>query len=57
MEPTPFSFCARPGSPYSSLWDIDLVQVILYGDEKPPIDLNKELLEATLKLLHATERF
>ena len=34
-----------------------LVQVILYGDERLPIDLNKKLLEVTLKFIHASERF
>ena len=32
----------------------DLMQVILYGDERLPIELNKRLLEATLKCVHAT---
>ena len=32
----------------------ELVKVILYGDERLPHDLNKTLLEATLKFIHAT---
>ena len=35
----------------------ELVKVILYGDERLPIDLNRKLLEATLKFIHAAERF
>ena len=35
----------------------ELVKVILYGDERLSIDLNKKLLEATLKFIHATDRF
>ena len=35
----------------------ELVKVILYGDERLPKDLNKKLLEATLKFIHATESF
>ena len=34
-----------------------LVKVILYGDDRLPIDLNRKLLEATLKFVHATGRF
>ena len=35
----------------------ELVKVILYGDERLPNEFNKKLLEATLKFIHATERF
>ena len=35
----------------------ELVKVILYGEERLPHDLNKKLLEATLKFIHAPERF
>ena len=35
----------------------ELVKVILYGDERLPLDLKKKLLEATLKFIDATERF
>ena len=40
----------------SSSSNQELVKVILYGDERLPIDLNKKLLAATLKFIHATER-
>ena len=35
----------------------ELVKDILYGDDRFPIDLNKNIFEATLKFIHATERF
>ena len=35
----------------------ELVKDILFRDERLPIDLNKKFLEATLKIMHATERF
>ena len=35
----------------------ELVKFILYDDERLPTDLNKKLFEATLKFIHATERF
>ena len=35
----------------------ELAKVIIHGNERLPIDLNKKLLEATLKFIHAIERF
>ena len=35
----------------------ELAKVTLHGDDRLPIDLNKKLLEAILKFVHATERF
>ena len=34
-----------------------LVEFILYGNERLPPDVNKRLIEATLKFIHATKRF
>ena len=34
-----------------------LVEFILYGNERLPPDVNKRLIEATLKFIHATNRF
>ena len=34
-----------------------LLKFILYGDERLTIDTNTKLLEATLKFIHASERF
>ena len=42
---------------FSSLSNEVLLKFILYGDERFTIDINKKLLEATLKFIHATERF
>ena len=42
---------------FSSLSNEVLLKFILYGDERLTIDINKKLLEATLKFIHATERF
>ena len=35
----------------------EFVQIILYGDERLLTDLNEKLLEATIKFVHAIERF
>ena len=42
---------------FSSLSNEVLLKFILYGDERLTIDTNKKLLEATLKFIHASERF
>ena len=42
---------------FSSLSNEVLLRFILYGDERLTIDTNKKLLEATLKFIHASERF
>ena len=42
---------------FSSLSKEVLLKFILYGDERLTIDTNKKLLEATLKFIHASERF
>ena len=42
---------------FSSLSNEVLLKLILYGDERLAIDTNKKLLEATLKFIHASERF
>ena len=42
---------------FSSLSNEVLFRFILYGDERLTIDTNKKLLEATLKFIHASERF
>ena len=42
---------------FSSLSKEVLLKFILYGDERLTSDVNKRLLEATLKFIHATERF
>ena len=34
-----------------------LLKFILYGEERLTIDTNKKLLQATLKFIHASERF
>ena len=34
-----------------------LVELILYGIERLPPDVNKRLIEASLKFIHATKRF
>ena len=34
-----------------------LVEFILYGNERLPPDVNKRLIEATLKFIHTTKRF
>ena len=35
----------------------ELVKAILFGNERLPIDINKTLLEETLKFMHAMEGF
>ena len=42
---------------FSSLSNEALLKFILYGDERLTIDTNKKLLQATLKFIHASERF
>ena len=42
---------------FSSLSNEVLLKFILYGDEQLTIDTDKKLLEATLKFIHASERF
>ena len=42
---------------FSSLSNEVLLKFIVYGDERLTIDNNKKLLEATLKFIHASERF
>ena len=34
-----------------------LIELILYGNERLPFDVNKRLIEATLKFIHTTKRF
>ena len=34
-----------------------LVELILYGNERLPSEVNKRLIEASLKFIHATKRF
>ena len=33
------------------------IQVLLYGDEKLPIDINRNILKLTLSFIHQTGRF
>ena len=42
---------------FSSPSNEELLKFILHGDERLTIGVNKKLLEATLKFIHATERF
>ena len=42
---------------FSSLSNEVLLRFILYGYKRLTIDTNKKLLEATLKFIHASERF
>ena len=42
---------------FSSLSNELLLKIILYGDQRLTTDVNKRLLEVTLKFIHATERF
>ena len=42
---------------FSSLSNDVLLKFILFGDERLTIDTNEKLLEATLKFIHASERF
>ena len=46
-----------PPSVISDLSNELLVEFILYGNERLPPDVNKRLIEATLKFIHATKRF
>ena len=46
-----------PPSGFSHLSNEALVDLILYGDERLQPDVNKELIDATLKFIHATKRF
>ena len=46
-----------PSSSISNLSNELLVEFILYGNERLPPDVNKRLIEATLKFIHATKRF
>ena len=42
---------------YIDLSNEVLMQLLLYGDKHLPHDLNRNLLELTLKYIHATGRF
>ena len=42
---------------FPSLSNEVVLKFVLYGDERLTIDINKKLLEATLKFSHASERF
>ena len=47
-------------SPHSVISDLSnelLVEFSLFGNERLPPDVNKRLIEATLKFIHATKRF
>ena len=46
-----------PPSAISNLSNELLVELILYCNETLPPDVNKRLIEATLKFIHATKRF
>ena len=46
-----------PPSAISNLSNELLVELILYGNERLPPEVNKRLIEASLKFIHATKRF
>ena len=46
-----------PPHEISNLSNELLVELFLYGNDRLPSDVNKRLIEATLKFIHATKRF
>ena len=46
-----------PPCDISNLSNELLIELILYGNERLPFDVNKRLIEATLKFIHTTKRF
>ena len=44
-----------PSNDISNLLNKSLVELILYGNERLQLDVNKQLIEATLKFIHATK--
>ena len=46
-----------PPCDISNLSNELLIELILYGNERLPFDVNKRLIEATLKFIHATKHF
>ncbi len=47
----------QPFFEVNSLSNNALVQILLYGDEKLSIDINKSILKLTLTFIHQTGRF
>ena len=46
-----------PPCDISNLSNELLIELILYGNERLPFDVNKRLIEAILKFIHTTKRF
>ena len=56
-EPLNVINATLPPSGISNLLNELLVELILYDNERLPRDVNKRLIEATLKFIHATKHF
>ena len=56
-DPIGISVVVRPFFQLNILSNHDLMNLLLYGDEDLPSDVNKRVIEYTLNFIHETGRF